>query len=100
MLMSPVFQEVFTWWMLRKDSARFTDIYRLLLRAARAEGIDRDRLPGFLDLADGGEFALLGPDELGTSVFEIALRTKLPVAAASRSRQPGTAQEIRTRSAS
>jgi hypothetical protein len=37
------------------DSARFTDIYRLLLRAARAEGIDRDRLPDFLDLEDGGE---------------------------------------------
>jgi putative restriction endonuclease len=53
--------------MLREDSARFTDIYRLLLRAARAEGIDRDRLPDFLDLEDGGEFALLGQDELGTS---------------------------------
>ena len=52
--------------MLREDSARFTDIYRLLLRAARAEGIDRDRLPDFLDLEDGGEFALLGQDELGT----------------------------------
>ena len=36
--------------MLREDSARFTDICRLLLRAARAEGIDRDRLPDFLDL--------------------------------------------------
>jgi putative restriction endonuclease len=42
--------------MLRDDLARFTDIYRLLLlRAARAEGIDRDRLPDFLDLEDGGE---------------------------------------------
>jgi hypothetical protein len=53
--------------MLREDSARFTDIYRLLLRAARAEGIDRDRLPDFLDLEDGGEFALLGQDKLGTA---------------------------------
>ena len=35
--------------MLRQDSARFTDIYRLLLRAACAEGIDRDRLPDFVD---------------------------------------------------
>ena len=34
--------------MLRDDSAQFTDIYRLLLRAARAEGIDADRLPDFL----------------------------------------------------
>jgi putative restriction endonuclease len=46
--------------MVREDSARVTDIYRLLLRAARAEGISRDRLPDFLDLEDGGEFALLG----------------------------------------
>ena len=42
--------------MLREDSARFTVIYRLLLRAAR----------------DRGDFALLGQDELGTSVFESA----------------------------
>ena len=46
--------------MLREDSAQFTEIYRLLLHAARAEGIDRNRLPDFLDLEDGGEFALLG----------------------------------------
>jgi putative restriction endonuclease len=68
--------------MLREDSARFTDIYRLLLRAARAEGIDRDRLPDFLDLEDGGEFALLGQDELGTSVFESALRDQIACGAA------------------
>ena len=42
---------------LREDSARFTDIYRLLLRAARAEAIDRDRLPDFLDLEHSGEQA-------------------------------------------
>ena len=54
--------------MLREDSARFTDIYRLLLRAARAEGIDRDRLPG--------------QDELGTSVFENALRDQIARSAA------------------
>ena len=63
--------------MLREDSAQFTHIYRLLLRAARAEGIDRDTLPDFLDLEDGGEFALLGQDELGTSVFENALRDQI-----------------------
>ena len=63
--------------MLREDSAWFTDICRLLLRAARAEGIDRDRLPDFLDLEDGGELALLGQDELGTSVFESALRDQI-----------------------
>ena len=68
--------------MLREDGARFTDIYRLLLRAARAEGIDRDRLPDFLDLGDGGEFALLGQDELGTSVFENAPRDQIARCAA------------------
>ena len=68
--------------MLREDSARFTDICRLLLRAARAEGIGRDRLPDFLDLEDGGEFALLGQDELGTSVFENALRDQIARSAA------------------
>jgi putative restriction endonuclease len=68
--------------MLREDSARFTDIYRLLLRAARAEGIDRDRLPDYLDREDGGEFALLGQDELGTSVFESAPRDQIARGAA------------------
>jgi putative restriction endonuclease len=68
--------------MLRENSAQFTDIYRLLLRAARAEGIDRDRLPDFLDLEDGGEFALFGQDELGTSVFENALRNQIVRSAA------------------
>ncbi len=68
--------------MLPEDSARFTDIYRLLLRAARAEGIGRDRMPDFLDLEDGGEFALLGQDELGTSVFESALRDQITRSAA------------------
>jgi putative restriction endonuclease len=67
---------------LREDGARFTDIYRLLLRAARAEGIGRDRLPDLLDLEDGGEFALLGQDELGTSVFESALRDQIVRSAA------------------
>ena len=68
--------------MPREDGARFTDIYRLPLRAARAEGIDRDRLPDFPDLKDGGEFALLGQDELGTSVFESALRDQIARSAA------------------
>jgi hypothetical protein len=37
-----------------------------------------DRLPDFLDLEDGGEFALLGQDELGKSVFEAPCGTRLP----------------------
>lgn len=68
--------------MLREDSARFTHIYRLLLNAARAEGVDRASLPDFLDLEDGGEFALLGQDELGTSVFENALKDQIARSAA------------------
>jgi putative restriction endonuclease len=67
---------------LREDSAQFTHIYRVLLRAARAEGIDRTNLPDFLDLEDGGEFALLGQDELGTSVFENALKDQIARSAA------------------
>jgi hypothetical protein len=46
--------------MLREDTAHFTHIYRVLLHAARAEGIDQDSLPDFLGLEDGEEFALLG----------------------------------------
>jgi len=68
--------------MLREDAAHFTQIYRVLLRAARAEGVDRDSLPDFLDLEDGGEFGLLGQDELGTSVFENALQDQITRSAA------------------
>jgi putative restriction endonuclease len=50
---------------LRNDPQRFTYLYRLLLRAARAEGIGQDQLPDFLHLEERGEFALLGQDELG-----------------------------------
>jgi putative restriction endonuclease len=63
--------------MLREDTAHFTHIYRTLLHAARAEGIDQASLPDFLGLEDGEEFALLGQDELGTSVFENALKDQI-----------------------
>jgi putative restriction endonuclease len=49
---------------LRDDPARFSRIYRVLMRAGRPEGIGRDRLPDFLGLEDGGELALLGQEEL------------------------------------
>jgi putative restriction endonuclease len=39
---------------LRDDLARFSRIYRLLLQAARAEGIGPGRLPDFLELEHGG----------------------------------------------
>jgi hypothetical protein len=51
---------------LREQPTLFTHIYRVLLYAARAEGIRHDGLPDFLELEDGGEMELLGQEELGT----------------------------------
>ena len=59
---------------LRNDAARFSRLYRVLLHAARAEGIGRDRLPDFLALEDGGGLVLLGQEELNLSVVEEAMR--------------------------
>src|ERR1700678_859516 len=56
--------------MLRDDPARFSRVYRVLLQAARAEGVGSDRLPDFLGLEHGGELALLGQEELDISVLE------------------------------
>jgi putative restriction endonuclease len=63
--------------MLREDPARFSVIYRILLHAARAEGIGPARLPDFLGLEQGGELALLGQEELDVSVLEAALRDQV-----------------------
>jgi putative restriction endonuclease len=62
---------------LRADTARLSRMYRMLLHAARAEGIGADRLPDFLGLEDGGEFALLGQEEIDDSVLEAELRDRL-----------------------
>src|ERR1700728_4252493 len=62
---------------LRNDPARFSQIYRLLLHAARGEGIGRERLPDFLVLEQGGELILLGQDELDLSVLEESFREQL-----------------------
>jgi putative restriction endonuclease len=62
---------------LRDDPAAFSAVYRMMLHAARAEGIGVDRLPDFLGLEDGGELALLGQDELQTSVMETSLRDQI-----------------------
>jgi putative restriction endonuclease len=51
---------------LREDPTLFTRTYRVLLYAARAEGIGPGQLPDFLDLEDGGELDLLGQEELAT----------------------------------
>jgi putative restriction endonuclease len=63
--------------MLRDDPPHFTDVHRVLLTAARAEGIGQDRLPDFLGLEYGGEFALLGQGELQTSVLERAFKEQI-----------------------
>ncbi len=67
---------------LRDEPAHFTRVYRVLLTAARAEGIGTDVLPDFLGLEHGGEFVLLGQDELGPSVLENAFKDQIAKAAA------------------
>ena len=62
---------------LRDEPAHFTHIYRVLLNAARSEGIGGDRLPDFLGLEYGGEFALLGQGELGPSALENAFKDQI-----------------------
>src|SRR5215831_15296083 len=49
----------------------------MLLHAARAEGTGPERLPDFLGLEHGDEFALLGQDEIDISVLEASLREQL-----------------------
>jgi putative restriction endonuclease len=71
---------------LRDDPALFSRIYRVLMQAARLEGIGRVRLPDFLGLEDSGELALLGQDELDLSVLEAELRRQID------QRAPGSAE--------
>jgi putative restriction endonuclease len=63
--------------MLRDNPTRFADVYRVLMHAARAEGIGPDRLKDFLGLEHGGELILLGQDELDISVLEDSLREQI-----------------------
>lgn len=62
---------------LRDDPTRFPRVYRVMLHAARAEGIAQVRLPDFLDLEEGGELSLLGQDELDISWLEASLREQI-----------------------
>jgi putative restriction endonuclease len=62
---------------LRDDPGTFSNLYRVMLHAARADGIGPDRLPDFLGLEDGGELTLLGQDELQTSVMEASLHDQI-----------------------
>lgn len=62
---------------LRDDPARFTRTYRVLFQAARLESIGPDRLADFLGLEHGGELALLGQEELDSSVLEESMREQI-----------------------
>lgn len=55
---------------MTSDSAQLQDVYLRIIRAARAEGIDRDRLPDFLELEDGDALWLAGQEELVASEVE------------------------------
>jgi putative restriction endonuclease len=77
---------------LRDDSDRFTELYRLLLSAARFEGIDQDRLPDFLDLEEGGELTLLGQEELGVAELDSVRHDAARAAAGTVFTEPQTEQ--------
>jgi putative restriction endonuclease len=62
---------------LRGDPARFSRVCRVLLQAARAEGVGSGCLPDFPELEHGGELVLVGQEELGICVLEAALRAQL-----------------------
>lgn len=55
---------------LRRDPQWFSDVYRVLLTAARAEGVGPASLPDFLHLENGGQLELLGQEEVDASVVE------------------------------
>lgn len=63
--------------MLRDDADRFTQVYRTILHAARRVGIGPETLPDFLSLEHGGEFVLLGQEELDVSALEASLSARL-----------------------
>ena len=76
--------------MLREVPQRFTGLYRLLLTAARAEGIGRDRLPDFLHLEESGELTLLGQEELGVAELDAVRDDAVRDAAGSAWSEPET----------
>lgn len=62
---------------MSSDSTLLQDVYLRILRAARAEGIDRDLLPDFLELEDGGTLWLAGQEELVPSEIESELEVTI-----------------------
>lgn len=62
---------------LRADPALAASLYRTILAAARAAAIGSDELPDFLGIEAGGQFALLGQEELARVDFESALEPEM-----------------------
>ena len=62
---------------LRSDPQHLAAVYRACLAGARSVGIDPATLPDFLGIEDGGQVWLLGQDELGPSVLELAVEEAL-----------------------
>lgn len=62
---------------LREHPPRFSDLYRTLIEAARATGVSPSDLPDFLGLESGGEYALLGQDELEASALAQDIEERL-----------------------
>ena len=62
------------WQRLSADHEQLFALYRTVLAAARAAGVDRNVLPDFLGLEHSEHFELLGQDELDGSVLEGLLR--------------------------
>ncbi|WP_136517806.1 HNH endonuclease [Cellulomonas telluris] len=62
---------------LRSDHQLLAAVYRTCFAAARAAGVDVVALPDFLGIETGGEVSLLGQDELGPSLLELAVEEAL-----------------------
>nr|WP_167405658.1 HNH endonuclease [Sphaerisporangium cinnabarinum] len=63
--------------LLRTDLQAMSQIYRVILSTARAVGIERDSLPDFLGLENGGEVELLGQDELDVASLESVVEREI-----------------------
>ena len=63
--------------MLRNDPELLAEAYRACLAGARAAGVEGRALPDFLGIEAEGQVRLLGQDELGTSVLELAVEEAL-----------------------
>jgi len=62
---------------LRSTPELLATAYRACLAGARAAGVDATVLPDFLGIEAGGAIRLLGQDELGISVLELAVEEAL-----------------------